>query len=237
VAGPERLVVSAEHAGCRVPPRLANRFRGRRAALESHRGHDPGSHELARALARAFDAPLMAATVSRLVVELNRSPGHPALFSALTRDLPDAEKEWLLSRYYRPHRRRVEEAVRTALASGRPVLHLAVHTFTPVLAGKARRADVGLLYDPKRAGERRFCAAWQQAIRRRAPDLRVRRNYPYRGVSDGLTTFLRRRLPSRRYLGIELEVSQRLVRGSPRGWHALRGVLIDSLAEVLGARV
>jgi hypothetical protein len=37
----------------------------------------------------------------------------------------------------------------------------------------------------------------------------VRCNAPYRGVSDGLTTHLRRRFAAHRYAGIELEMSQR----------------------------
>ncbi|MBN2489893.1 MAG: N-formylglutamate amidohydrolase [Planctomycetes bacterium] len=230
----DRLVVTAEHGGCRVPARLVGRFRGRRAWLESHRGHDPGSLVLARALARAFGATLVATTVSRLVVETNRSPGHPALFSAATRGLPHAEKEWLLARYYRPHRQRAEQAIRRALETGARVVHLAVHTFTPVLDGAVRRADVGLLYDPKRAGERRLSIAWQRALGHSAPELRARRNYPYRGTADGLTTFFRRRFSTPRYLGIELEVNQRFPAGPGAPWRALRAVLIDSLAAALG---
>jgi hypothetical protein len=51
----------------------------------------------------------------------------------------------------------------------------------------------------------------------------VRRNRPYRGAADGLTTHLRRKLGPR-YLGIELEVSQRFFAadGSPRGDAATR---------------
>jgi hypothetical protein len=39
----------------------------------------------------------------------------------------------------------------------------------------------------------------------------VRRNAPYRGDSDGLTSALRRERSAERYLGIELELNQRLI--------------------------
>jgi hypothetical protein len=57
----------------------------------------------------------------------------------------------------------------------------------------------------------------------------VRRNYPYAGKGDGLTSFLRRRFPPGAYIGIELEINQGIVFAAGRRWKALRGLLIDSL--------
>ena len=59
----------------------------------------------------------------------------------------------------------------------------------------------------------------------------LRRNYPYRGVSDALVTHLRRRYGSRGYVGMELEVNQKHV-GS-RGWRALVAVLGATLATAV----
>ncbi len=42
---------------------------------------------MAHALTGEFAAPLVASTVSRLLIDLNRSIGHPQLFSAVTRVL------------------------------------------------------------------------------------------------------------------------------------------------------
>jgi hypothetical protein len=58
---------------------------------------------------------------------------------------------------------------------------------------------------------------------------RVRRNYPYAGKGDGLTSHLRLPFPPRAYVGIELEVNQSLVLAAGRRWTMLRSVLIDSL--------
>ena len=113
------------------------------------------------------------------------------------------------------------------------VLHISSHSFTPRLDGIERRADVGLLYDPRRAGEQRFCLAWKRALESASPGLVVRRNYPYRGSADGLTTHLRRRFAERSYSGIELEVNQKHALGEPRAWRALRALLVASLRHAL----
>ena len=113
------------------------------------------------------------------------------------------------------------------------MIHVSTHSFTPELDGLVRTADVGLLYDPSRDAERDFSARWQDAIARRDPGLRVRRNYPYRGSADGLTTALRRRFPGDGYAGIELEINQRYPLADESGWRRLRRQIAAALAEAL----
>ena len=118
----------------------------------------------------------------------------------------------------------------TTAARGR-IVHLSCHSFTPRLDGVERRADIGLLYDPTREVEVALCLAWQRALKGAAPHLRVRRNYPYRGYDDGLTTTLRRRYADPWYAGIELEVNQKYPLGDAAAWRALRRILISSFKE------
>ncbi len=94
----------------------------------------------------------------------------------------------------------------------RTVFHVAVHSFTNYLDGE-RNADIGLLYDPRRA-EKGLCVRWEEILNELDPALRVRRNYPYRGEADGLPTWLRRKFPDRAYVGVESS--------SIRPWSALR---------------
>ena len=61
---------------------------------------------MARALAREFAAPLVASTVSRLLVDLNRSAAHRSVFSEATRAAPAALRATILERHYRPYRAR-----------------------------------------------------------------------------------------------------------------------------------
>lgn len=188
---------------------------------------------MARVLARAFAAPLICSTVSRLLVDLNRSPGHPQVYSAFTRAAPAAVRARIAAEHYLPYRAAVEHQVRRLAARGLRVVHVASHSFTPVLGGRVREAEVGLLYDPARGAEAALCARWKAALGACAPQLRVRRNYPYAGKGDGLTSVLRSRHPQRAYLGIELEFNQALFFAGGAGWNALRRTLVRSLRDTL----
>jgi len=205
-------LVTCEHGGNRIPKRYAALFRAHQALLASHRGYDPGALAMARTLARAFDARLMTSTVSRLLVELNRSPGRQFRYSPAMRNAGRDVREAICRRYYAPHWNAAEAFVRDAIASGRRVLHVSSHSFTPSLDGDVRRTDIGLLYDPARESERALCVAWQGALAIRLPGWKTRRNYPYRGTGDGLTRYLRARFDDASYCGIEFEVNQKHVR-------------------------
>lgn len=228
-----RVLITCEHGGNGIPAAYRQYFRGHEAALESHRGHDPGALALARDLARACEARLVYSTTSRLLVELNRSPGHPRLYSDITRVLPAAEKRTLYAQYYLPYRQKVENSVIAALRACDRVVHVSSHTFVPALAGEVRNADIGLLYDSSRLYETRLCLAWQAALREAMPALVVRRNYPYRGTSDGLTTHLRRRFRASQYMGIEIEVNQKYTLGDARRWAKLRKTITRALHAAL----
>jgi predicted N-formylglutamate amidohydrolase len=184
---------------------------------------------MARALARSVAAPLVTAGVSRLLVDLNRSPRHPQLFSAATLGAAPALRQDILAQYYFPYREQVERLVRQAVSRGRRVIHISSHSFTPSLHGRVRRVDVGLLYHPGRPGEVELCARWKTSLAAISPQLRVRRNYPYAGKGDGLTSCLRLRFPPGAYVGIELEINQNIVFAAGRGWTALRSVLGNAL--------
>lgn len=205
------ILISCEHGGNEVPPPYADCFQGHDDLLASHRGWDIGALAVAERLAALLATPLFFTTVSRLLVDCNRSPHHRALFSEISRALPQGDRTAILDRHYHPHRERIRAAIGQALTSGQPVLHLAIHSFTPLLAGQERRAGLGLLHDSRREDETRLCRDWQTALKKARPNLGIRRNYPYRGQSDGLATWLRGQLPQARYLGVEVEINQRLL--------------------------
>jgi predicted N-formylglutamate amidohydrolase len=167
------------------------------------------------------------------LVDLNRSPGSRTLFSELTRPLPHSEQQEILRLYHRPYWRAAEDMVTGIIASGRQALHLSVHSFTPVLNGRKRNADIGLLYDPQRPAEKTFCLAWQNSLTLIAPTLRVRRNYPYRGNADALVTALRSRFPAESYLGIELEINQQNPLEGGHAWRLLQKQMLLALRPLL----
>lgn len=230
------MLITCEHGGNRIPPEYTGLFAGWDAVLATHRGFDAGALEMAGALASVFAAPLIAATVSRLLIDLNRSLSNPAAWSAATRNLAAAEKERIVSQYHTPYRSQVEAFVAAQVGAGVCVIHVSSHSFTPELDGVVRTADVGLLYDPTRAGELALAARWKAALQTQDPGLRVRRNYPYAGRNDGLTSALRRKHPAERYVGLELELNQALVHAGQPAWSTLQARVIASLRAALQHR-
>ncbi len=224
------VIVSCEHAANAVPGPFVPLFKGYGKMLRSHKGYDIGALELADLFAESFGVVAHSSTVTRLLVDLNRSPGNRELFSGISRRLAAAQKEVVMREYYRPYRRDVESEIARLCRGGKRTLHLSVHTFTPVLDGKVRFADVGLLYDPARRGEGLFCRRWKHALAGRDPSLNVRLNYPYAGRSDGFTTYLRSVFGEESYLGIEVEVSQKYALGERRRWREIRRIIVRSLA-------
>lgn len=227
------LVISREHGGNLIPSAFAGLFAGQSALLASHRGFDAGALRMAKTLAEAFAAPLVSARISRLLVDLNRSPGHPTLHHPCVRDAPTVVRRQVMACHYAPYRRQVAARVAEAIAARGRAIHLSSHSFTPALDGDLRRADIGLLYDPSRTEEALLCARWKRALGRLAPALTVRRNYPYRGSGDGLTSALRRRFAAEVYLGIELELNQKLVAETDEAWAGLRAQVVASLRLAL----
>jgi len=232
------LVLTCEHASAAVPRTLPAAARealsSARAQLATHRGSDVGALVLARTLERATGAPLFAGRATRLAIDLNRSVGRRTAFSPWTRGLDAETREALVDDLWRPFRAEVRAELDARIATGATALHLSVHSFTPKLRGAVRAFDVALLFDPKRPRERAFADRWLAELARVRPDLRLRRNAPYRGDADGHTTALRRALPAARYLGIELEISQRFPRAGGAAWARLRRDLTATLRAALG---
>jgi predicted N-formylglutamate amidohydrolase len=142
----------------------------------------------------------------------------------------------IVARHHAPYRAAVVGWIEAALGGGAHVLHLSCHSFTPVLDGRRRDVDIGLLFDPARTAEAGLARDWRKALGQANLALRVRLNQPYRGTSDGLTTALRRLYSNRCYAGIELEVNQRYPTGDPRAWRALRRAIVRTFAAAAGVR-
>lgn len=225
----DTFIVTCEHGGNRIPAAYRSLFRGQQQLLNSHRGYDAGALAMARSLATALDAPLVASNISRLLIDLNRPAGHPQLYSALTRSTQPELRTEIATRHHQPYLEEIERLIGSAVGSGQRAIHISSHSFTPELNGLTRRADIGLLYDPGREGEVELSARWKAKLTEYAPTLRVRRNYPYQGKAAGLTAHLRRCFPSDSYIGIELEINQDIVMNAGRCWTDLRRVVPRSL--------
>ncbi len=206
-----KVLITCEHGGNKIPKEYLQLFNSGREILETHRGYDLGALELAKAISKKAGDYFYYSEISRLLVELNRSIYNPGLFSELSKDLTLNEKNKILKKYYFPYRNKIEDLIRDLIFKEDKVLHMSVHTFTPVFRNKERNADIGILYDPKRKKEKGFAFIFKEELLFVDKNLRIRFNYPYLGISDGFTSYLRKKFNQKNYAGIELEVNQKFL--------------------------
>jgi predicted N-formylglutamate amidohydrolase len=202
------VIVTCEHASNKIPP-VYTPIISDKEVLKTHEGYDIGALSYAKILACLLSAPLFVGSFSRLLVDVNRSPSNRHLFSRYTMQCSAAEKKAIVQKYYEPFRQKVFAAVDHELKQGHRVLHLSCHSFTPQLGRQIRTMDLGILYDPDRMGEVEFSNQLFERLQS-STSIRIRKNAPYRGNSDGHVAYLRRHFKPDRYLGIELEINQAL---------------------------
>jgi len=200
------VILSCEHAGNQVSEDLEHLFSKNPEVLNTHRGWDPGAWKLAQFLSKKLNIDLRGCHTTRLLIEANRSPENPQLFSEYSNKLSETEKEILVNTIYHPYRNKVEGLI---AQSAKPVLHLSIHSFTPFWNGVERDVDIGILFDPDRTLENEYCQQLKLAFQKELPNHCIKLNEPYKGTDDGFTTWLRKRYPNKVYAGIEIEVNQK----------------------------
>jgi predicted N-formylglutamate amidohydrolase len=176
------LLLVCDHAS-RAIPRALNHLGMESAAFERHIAYDIGAACVARRLSTMLDAPLVLAGYSRLLIDLNRPPGHPQsiMDSSDTTPIPgnanlsDEAKRQRIRDLFEPY----HDAVNRALAriwdiSEAPAL-FSIHSFSPGFGGQPRPWDIGVLWnhDP------RIAVPLMELLE--AHDLNVGDNEPYSG--------------------------------------------------------
>lgn len=200
------VIITCEHAGNQVPDHYKFLFEGQTEVLETHRGWDPGAWKLAEYLSGHLHAPLFGCHTTRLLIEANRSPNSTELFSQFSNILPKPDKENLIETLYQPYRNQIQQAIEVSL---KPVLHLSIHSFTPVWQNVTRPVDIGILFAPEQPSEKIYADLLKGELIKNLPSLTIRFNEPYKGTDDGITTWLRNYYSNDEYTGIELEVNQK----------------------------
>lgn len=224
-----KLILTCEHGGNDIPAEYKSLFKNAKKLLETHRGYDIGVLEIFNNLKSLSDFYSFSET-SRLLIELNRSLNHKNLFSDITKQLDPNTKSVIIKKYYLPYRTKVENKINEYIKKDYKVVHISVHTFTPVLNNEVRNCDIGLLYNPKHKLEKNFCKTFKQNIKSINHSLNIRFNYPYLGTADGFTSYLRKRFPAKDYSGIELEVNQKFVLNDKKALEKLNKNIKDALS-------
>lgn len=223
------VVITCEHASNHIPRFYEYLFVSATDDLNSHLGWDPNALDIAQYLTNGLGVELFAFEHSRLLIEVNRSLDHPQLFSKYTSGLDETERQLIINAYYLPYRFEVEKHVIDLINSGKQVVHVGVHTFTPDYFGVKRKVEIGLLFDPERPSEQVISDKWLEALAECDGQKVVCHNEPYAGKDDGFITFLRSKYPDQEYVGIELEVSQ----GFGKNNLEINDLILKSLMQTL----
>lgn len=156
------------------------------AQREAHIAWDPGALGLAQGLSRLLDAPLIRATASRLIYDLNRPPNaagampEKSEIHAIPGNLALSPDERLsrTEAHYLPFHGALFALLSRRLAVGKPTALITVHSFTPVYFGTPRAVELGIIHDED--------ARLARAIAARPTGLVTRLNEPY-SAADGVT--------------------------------------------------
>lgn len=224
-------VVISDHASNAVPQALGS-LGVSEAVLARHVAWDIGAGPLAEALAWRLRLPCVLAGYSRLVVDCNRDPASPASMLPLSDGdrIPGNEavspddRAARIAEIFEPYHAAVT-ATLAAAGHAWPAL-IAVHSFTPVMQGRARPWHCGVLWNE----DSRLPLAVLAALRAE-PGLVVGDNEPYSGRDPSDYTVSRHAAASGRP-HICLEIRQDLLQDS-RGVEAWAARLERVLAPLL----
>jgi predicted N-formylglutamate amidohydrolase len=122
--------------------------------LERHIAWDPGALELAQRLSELLDAPLVHATVSRLVLDVNRDPGHPGSIVTRSEDteipgnhaISAEERARRVQSIYEPYHRVLDAVIEKSVARDPALQIVSVHSFTPIYRKEQRPWHIGILH-------------------------------------------------------------------------------------------
>lgn len=227
--GAGALLLLCDHASNFIPARYAG------LGLDDedrqrHIGWDIGALELSRLLSQRLDAPLVHATLSRLLLDLNRPPdAHDAIVSVSediaipgNRDVDAEERAFRRDWIYRPYHAAIEALIAQRIALTRPIGVIAVHSFTPVYHGRTRPWQIGVLSQR----DRRMADALLATLRQDT-GLQVGDNQPY-APTDGVYHTLERHAEALGLPCVMLEIRNDLIYDT-RG----RAAWADRLAPLL----
>jgi len=187
--GRSPFVLACDHASNRFPEGYGDLGLTPHQRL-MHIAWDPGALAVALQLVDHLDAPLVASTVSRLIIDCNRRHDAADLIPTISErteipgnaNIGDNERARRLADYHAPFHDALERLIEGRKARGIETILVTVHSFTPVYKDVPRPWPIGLIH----ATDERFTAALRDALTADAPELNIGWNHPYSAL-NGVT--------------------------------------------------
>lgn len=227
--GQSNFVILVDHASPRIPRALGD-LGLPSSELQRHIAWDIGALGVARRMAAALDAPLVAQNYSRLVIDCNRDPKVAASIPAVSEStevpgnigLSADEIAARRAEVFDPYHDHVRALLDERLAAGRPTILVAQHSMTNIFKGQRREMHAAVLYNR----DRRFAGLVLDRLRRET-DLQIGDNEPY-FVSDETDYTIPRHGEARGLPHVEIEIRQDLI-GEDTGQHAWARLITRAL--------
>lgn len=205
-----KFIFTVEHAGRETPSGMAEACGIKEPQLLSHRGFDEGALQAAVMLSGLFPgSKVFSFPWTRLLIDANRNP--KTALQARSAKLSASQKQFLL-KAYKEYRNSVYDFLDSTFES-RPadrMVIVSVHSFTPVLKGKVRPTELGLLYRPQKFFEKKFANILRQSLVQNLKFSWVTHfNRPYLGSTDCFLNDVLDRYPQ--CAGVFLEFNQRVL--------------------------
>lgn len=205
-------VLICEHASNYVPQGY-DRLGLSAADLQSHIAWDIGALPLAEQLSALLDAPLVFATHSRLLLDLNRdvAAADSIVVESEDRAVPgnltvsQTERRWRCDWLYAPFHAAVENLIDDRLRAGLATAVVSIHSFTPQFRGVVRPWHVGVIS----RRDRRLADRLLEAVGRDS-NLVVGDNQPY-APEHGVFHSIERHAERRGLPGVMIEVRNDLI--------------------------
>jgi predicted N-formylglutamate amidohydrolase len=148
------VLLVCDHASNYIPPALNGLGLDARL-LEDHIAWDIGAAAICRDLSRQLNLPAVLCRFSRLIVDCNRHLDDPTAFPGQSdgvavpgnQNLPMSEREARANGIYWPYHHAVRDQVRLLEGLAAAPAVIAIHTFTPAMAGERRPWHAGVLWD------------------------------------------------------------------------------------------
>jgi len=232
--GKASILLVGDHVS-NVIPRTLDNLGLDQTALEQHIAYDIGTRKLVHHLSEHLDAPAVLAGYSRLVVDLNRSLEDPSVMPEASdnvaipgnQNMSVEHRNQRIHDFYTPYRKAIDTMLHGFRQKSVVPAFIAIHSFTPQMAGFARPWHVGILWDK----DPRIPLPLMQNLRAHPEGFNIGDNEPYSGKHPADYT-IDHHAEAAGLPHVSIEIRQDLV-DTEAGAERWATILHDALREVL----
>ena len=151
------LLFTSDHNGSAIPTKLKN-LGVPLNELRRHVAYDIGIDSVAHALSARFNAPLIVANYSRLVIDCNRYPGAAGSIPSVSdntvvprnKTLSDDDINFRKNEIFDAYHSSIGKQISVMRNENKNPILISLHSFTPVIDGQFRPWEIGILWKDDR---------------------------------------------------------------------------------------